>query len=283
MRRVLLSAVAVAAALLGTPVFAADMAMKAAPLAAPAYTDWSGFYVGGNVGAVGEHASGTSNFVDTAFAPASPFFANPQSNSLSPWGVIGGVQVGYNWQISPRFVLGVEGDFDWTSSSYSFCRQTDIRFTGCLDAPPNIDGVASVSGGTDWIATARGRAGVTFNQFLLYATGGAAWGAVKSTESLTCLTDGCGATSTLRLAASSSNTQIKSGWTAGVGLEGMIWRNWSVKGEWLYVDLGNATDTLVTTGNRGGTESVVWSRSEHYNIFRVGLNYHFGGPAAAHY
>jgi outer membrane immunogenic protein len=280
MRGVLLSAAAVAVALWGAPVFAADMAVKAAPLAAPAYTDWSGFYVGGNVGGVGERASGTSNFVDTAFPANSPSFANPQSNSLSPSAVIGGLQAGYNWQVSPRFVLGVEGDFDWTNTSYSFCRQTDRLFsTACLDALPNIDGFASVSGGTDWIATARGRVGVTFNQFLLYATGGAAWGAVHSTEGLSCQVDGCGATSTLRLATSASTTQVKSGWTAGVGLEGMIWRNWSVKGEWLYVDLGNATDSLVTTGNRGGTESVVWSRSEHYNIFRVGLNYHFGGPA----
>jgi outer membrane immunogenic protein len=279
MKRLLTTGAALAA-LIGTPALAADMALKAPPPPPAPVWSWTGFYVGGNAGWVGERTSGTSDFVDTAFAPGNAEFSNPQSNAFSPSGFIGGFQAGYNWQTTKNFVLGVEGDFDWTRTSYSFCRQTDILFSvACVDAPPtNIDGFENIAGQTDWIATARARAGVTWDRFFFYGTGGAAWGNIKTTESLSCATDGCGGTSTLKLVASSTTTQTKEGWAAGLGAEGMLLPNWSLKAEWLYVDLGHLTNTFSTVGNAGGTESVVWSRSEHYNIVRVGLNYHFGGP-----
>jgi len=278
MKRNIVGGLAVSALLIAAPLStasAADMPLKAPPPPAPAWS-WTGFYLGGNVGWVGERASGTSNFIDT-LGLASPLFSNPQSNAFNKSGAIGGFQAGYNWQAAPHFVLGVEGDFDWTHTSYSFCRQTNILSVACVDAAPNNDGFESISSKTNWIATERARAGVTWDKFLFYATGGAAWGHIETTESLSCLTDGCGE-SILKLAASSPVTQTKAGWTAGLGVQGMLIPNWSAKVEWLYIDLGTLTNTFSTLGSAGGTESVVWSRSEHYNIVRVGLNYRFNGP-----
>ena len=277
MKKILIAGAALAA-LIGTPALAADMAVKAPPPApAPVWT-WTGFYVGGNVGWVGERASGTSNFIDTGFVPTNPLFSNPQANAFNSSRGIGGFQAGYNWQTAPNLVLGIEGDFDWMRTSYSFCRQTNNVSVACVDAAPtNIDGFESISSQTNWIATTRARAGVTWDKFLFYATGGAAWGNIHTTKSLSCLTDGCGGSS-LKLAASNTFTQTKAGWTAGLGVEGMLSPNWSAKAEWLYVDLGTLADTFTTVGSFG-TQSVLWSRSEHYNIVRVGLNYRFNGPS----
>lgn len=286
------AATIVANAILGMgAAFAADLPVKAPPPPPAQIYSWTGFYVGGNAGWAGERASGTSDFIDTAFAPASTEFSNPQSNSPSGSSFTGGIQAGYNWQVTPRFVLGAEGDWDWLRTKYSFCRQTDILFsTACLDALPNIDGFETIASQTNWLATARGRAGVTAGQFMFYGTGGVAVGSIQTTESLNCLTDGCGGKSTFKLALSSSTTQTRVGWVAGLGVEGMLNSKWSIKAEWLHYDLGNLSNTFTTVGNVVGpggglgTQSVLWSRSEHYDTVRVGLNYHFvGGPVVAKY
>jgi outer membrane immunogenic protein len=103
------------------PAVAADlpaaMPVKAPPAVVPLYT-WTGFYIGGNVGGVTEHASGTSDFLDSGEIP--PFSTNPQHNSFSNTRVIGGAQGGYNWQFSPWGVLGFEADWDFTNSGSSF-------------------------------------------------------------------------------------------------------------------------------------------------------------------
>jgi outer membrane immunogenic protein len=237
----------------------------------PAY-NWTGFYIGGNAGWVRESASGTSDFVDSG-AQRSEVKTNPQSNSPSNSGFIGGGQIGYNWQVAPQFVLGAEGDWDWLNTKYNFCRQTAIFSIACVDSAPNVTGFESIGSQTNWLATARARAGVTWDRFMVYGTGGAAWGSFKTTESLSCLVDGCGASST-QLAASSSITQTKAGWVAGLGVEGMLSPNWTVKAEWLHYDFGNLSDTFATVGNPG-TQSVVWSRDERFDSFRVGVNYLF--------
>jgi outer membrane immunogenic protein len=261
---------------------AADLG-HAAP--APVYTkasppkaiwDWGGFYLGGNAGWAREHASGTSDFTDTGTPdPVSKiaFPSNPQTNSPSGSSFIGGLQAGYNWQLGPRFVLGAEGDWDWLRTKYSFCRQTDVSSTACIDSG---DGFESIGSEAHWLATARTRAGITWNRFMFYGTGGAAWGRIETTESLSCLDNGCGRTSSVRLVATSSVTQTKAGWVAGLGAEVMLSPAWSVRAEWLHYDLGNLTDTFATVGDNKGTQSVVWSRDERFDAFRVGVNYRFG-------
>src|SRR5262249_2955946 len=121
--------------LLAGPAFAADldtrMPVKAPPLAVPVY-NWTGFYIGGNLGGVFSSASGTSDFVGTGVG-GGVIVSNPQHDTPSKGGFLGGVQAGYNWQFNQWGVLGVEGDWDWGGSRYSFCRQTSLTSDPCSD------------------------------------------------------------------------------------------------------------------------------------------------------
>jgi outer membrane immunogenic protein len=246
--------------------FAAVGAASAAPT-----NSWTGFYIGGNAGLATGSTTGTSDFIDTSVI-GTPFFSNPQAGAPSNSGFIGGAQFGYNWQVSPHFVLGTEGDWDWLQTKYSFCRQTDTFSTACTDTGFGNENIGSQA---NWLATARARVGATVDRFMFYGTGGVAWGSIQTTDSLSCLVGGCGL-SGLHLAASSTVTQTKAGWAAGFGAEGMLDAHWSIKFEWLHVDLGNLTDTLTTVGTGGTSQSAVWSRDERFEIFRTGVNYRFG-------
>ena len=247
---------------------AADLVLPPAPVTpAPVAPNWTGFYLGGNIGGVVEHASGTSDFTDTN--PINP--ANPQSNSFSNTRFLGGVQAGYNWQFAPLWVAGIEADWDWTNTRYSFCRQTSIDSTPCSD---NGFGFETISSKTDWLATLRGRLGVTWGNWLFYGTGGAAWGRINTTLSLSCLVEGCGSLSVATLSTSSSTSTTAAGWVAGLGGEWMLAGNWSVRAEWLHIDLGSINNSLPTVGDPG-IQTAVWSRTERFDEFRAGVNYLF--------
>lgn len=255
-------------------------ASRAADMSAPApvYTkapaavvmSWTGFYIGGNLGGVDAHASGTSDFLDPA-ATKIRSTTNPQGNSLSNTRFLGGGQIGYNRQFDPRWVVGVEGDWDWTNAGYNFCRQTDTFSQPCTD---NGDGFETIGGSTKWLATARARLGFTVSNFLLYGTGGVAWGRIDTTLSQSCLQNGCGSSAT-QLFASSTIDHTKAGWVAGLGVEAAIDTHWSVRGEWLHIDLGSITDSLSTVGSGATTQTTLWSRGERFDEFRVGVNYLF--------
>ncbi len=260
--------VAIVAALTAAPAaFAADMPAQApvyakAPPPAPVY-NWTGFYVGGNVGGAWEKASGTSNWFDSGDVPAN----NPQANSLNSSSVIGGVHGGYNWQIN-QWVLGVEGDWDWMHAKTGFCRQTDLNSLPCSDIGR---GFLTINSGTDWIATARGRLGFAWDRFLIYGTGGAAWGKVDTTINANCLVNGCGSSFTkLNTTGSFSDTRV--GWVAGAGVEAMLTPNWIVRAEYLHIDLGTVSDTLSLAGSTG-PQSATWSRAVTVDEVRAGISY----------
>jgi outer membrane immunogenic protein len=136
----------------------------------------------------------------------------------------------------------------------------------------------------DWLATIRGRAGFTVTpSFLVYATGGLAIAHVQ--------TAGAVAFTTTADTYAGGYDETRAGWTVGGGGEWMVAPNWSIKAEYLYVDLGKQTVNLacVNTGICGSPPQVAPGASyandyrfrEH--IARVGLNYHFGGPVVAKY
>lgn len=263
-------------ALVATPALGADLPARlpapAPPAPVTAAANWTGFYIGGNIGGVLEQATGTSNYVDPAEVITTA--TNVQSNPFSRAALLGGGQLGYNWQFAPAWIVGVEGDWDWTDPRYSFCRQTDPASAPCFD---NARGFETIGGKTKWLATARARLGLTAGNWFFYGTGGAAWGKVETNLSLSCLVGGCGSSSTA-LFASSSSSAIKGGWVAGFGAEWMFASNWSARAEWLHIDLGTVSNSLTTFGISGGTpstETAVWSRKEQYDQIRVGLSYLF--------
>src|SRR5580698_8991546 len=134
MRKLTLIASAVAAALIGTPALAADMAVKAPPPPAPVYS-WTGFYAGGNIGYSWGKASGDLN--DPAIDIFSGLGSLPTSfaESLKPKGVIGGGQFGYNYQINPTWVVGLEADLQ---ASEEYARGSQTASTGGTSIGPGI-------------------------------------------------------------------------------------------------------------------------------------------------
>jgi outer membrane immunogenic protein len=203
--------IAAAIALVSFPAFAADMPLKARPAIAPAPFSWTGFYLGGNVGYGWGHADGgTVSF----FQPIGTLAGTIPGNSIDTNGVIGGGEIGFNQQLG-NWVLGIEGDFSGTGMKGSITN-TALSYTAHSEI--------------DWLATVRGRLGVAFDRTLVYGTGGLAVGSVKSTLDDTY-------PGPVVITTSSTNTHV--GWTAGAGVATMLTQSWSVKLEYLHVDLGS--------------------------------------------
>lgn len=246
-----LAAVAVA-----MPVLAADLPARQyvkSPAVAPPvpYYDWSGFYVGVNVGGSWGHSNSTNTALDGTFV---------SSGSGNDSAVIGGGQIGYNLMVAPHFLLGVEADVQGSSSSAT------------VTSP---DGSNSFASKLDDFGTVRGRAGFTADNWLFYGTGGFAWsqGSVTRTQiaavaSVPPIPAPAGTVET------ASNT--RTGWAAGAGVEWGITPNWTARVEYLYLDLGSVT-SVFPLANRQQTTSA------NMSIARIGVNYKFGGPVVAKY
>jgi outer membrane immunogenic protein len=274
MKRILLGSVAMLASLT-CPVAAADLAAKAPAYKAPppvvAVYNWTGFYLGGNVGGAWAKddvtwSANPAGFGGGAFTAALNAAGTGRIDSN---GVTAGGQIGFNYQINSVVVWGVEADLNYTDLS-------DSRSVAV--APPAVPGTTVTSTfESKWLATVRGRVGVLPTQtFLLYATGGVAFAEIKTSDFAFFAFDG---TSN---AASSDKT--KTGWTVGAGAEWALNGGWSVKAEYLYVDLGSIN---YTSSNSSPANPLATINHDHRiveNIGRVGVNYRFNaGPVVAKY
>jgi outer membrane immunogenic protein len=301
--------IAVFASALASQALAADLPVKAPPLPAPIY-NWTGFYAGLNVGYSWGRSSTVLAFGDTTtggglFGAASKFNMD---------GVIGGGQIGYNWQ-RDRWVFGLEADIqgsDQKGSTSLVCPGNTTAFTfASLTTAAAVAGRCSAGffgdtgnfnvGGLpvtdvfnqklDWFGTVRGRIGPTLTPtFLVYVTGGLAYGEIKTTDTVvgTNLVGVNGTNSiptATTVAAVVSNNTVNVGWTAGAGIEGVLTGNWTGKLEYLYIDFGNVSGTVLSpiVSPTGG--SVIKAYASHItdNILRVGVNYKFNGPVVAKY
>jgi outer membrane immunogenic protein len=232
--------------------------VKAPALAAPIFS-WTGWHVGVNVGA-------THSDVDVdwdAHINNSPS-ANPQINSFAAttfdrWGFTGGGQLGYDRQVG-ALVLGAEADIQYTGLKDS----RSVTYIGVLTGSPNT---ITQSFESNWLATLRGRVGVTTQGVLLYATGGLAVGQVKYGDSRFVEFNG------QLFAASSDETRV--GWTVGGGAEMMLSSRWSVKAEYLHVDLGKTSYT--SAGSSTPTNTIDHFHRFTEDLVRLGLNYRFSG------
>ena len=266
-------------AFLPVTAMAADLPRRSAAAApAPVFVAaplWTGFYVGQNAGYAFD-ASTSANTVGTpGFLTLVPTIA-PSSLSVGNDGFVGGAQIGYNWQAG-SIVFGVETDIQYIDASGG------SSFTGVALTP--IPGTATDSTLTtradaklDYLGTLRARVGVSFGSGLLYATGGLAYGGTKLSGGV--IADALPAAS---WSGSSSSTAV--GWTLGGGFEYMFNRNFSVKAEYLYYDLGDETVTALGNGVVRGVPALdgidyVAKADFTGSIVRVGLNYRFGGSSA---
>jgi outer membrane immunogenic protein len=243
-RKLSLAAFAICA-FAAAPAFAADLALpvKAPPL--PSYDPWNGWYIGANLG---------GSFGQARDGAASPLAAFTNSNS-NVNGIVGGGQVGYNWHVSPLWLIGLEADFQGSSQQGTGTGTAALPVIASLNDNEKLP----------WFGTVRGRVGITPNPgWLIYATGGLAYGDVNSNETLS--------VGALMTASSSSNT-VRAGWTAGGGVEAVVAPNWTVKAEYLYVDLGSFTNTFTGAGT-----SVALGTHLTDNIVRAGFDFHFPVP-----
>jgi len=260
MKRLFLGSVLVALGL-GTPAaFAAEMRVPPPlPPPAPVYT-WSGCYIGASAGTSSGHTDG---FVTNGGAGAGGLVPGSQlSNDFNLSGFIGGGTLGCNWQAG-AWVFGIEGDGSATNKSGqafpAIARNTTF-------------GDRSFELQERWLVTARGRLGLTnFWWFgpntMLYVTGGGAWAKIDSSQWTTNLPQNTG----------SLQSDTRSGWTVGGGIEYALGYSWSAKGEFLYVDFGNWNTFTGCTGVVGcpsGTFTNLNVNLKDY-IWRAGLNYKF--------
>jgi outer membrane immunogenic protein len=260
LRTILISGLATA--LLGGAALAADLpTRKAAPAFVPPapVVSWTGFYIGVNGGYAGDQFKYPfSGYYD-------PYISGGGSANLTSSGFLGGLQAGYNWQFASSWVAGAEADIDATSIT----GKVGVGASGLYGTNPGVPVSGSFAAKSEqpYLATLRARLGyLVTDRFLAFATGGLAFGDVKSSVSATASLDG-----NAYGPYTYSKTTNHTGWTLGAGVEYMINKNWTFKTEYLYVDLGS--QTLLS----GSGEGYAYSLKVHPtdNIVRAGLNYKF--------
>jgi outer membrane immunogenic protein len=253
-------------------------------VAAPVYS-WTGFYVGMNAGDAWTHRSFT-------FTPNDPLIplsiaANggfpPQPVSIdSNRGTLGG-QIGYNWQFAPRWLAGLEVDINSAAlngsavSQFSTATNVGLIFSNVMTSE------------VKWFETARARLGYLLtDNLLLYGTGGLAYGRVNTNSQV--FSNGVGASAQSVMGFSwrcvpatlpcwsGSSSRTTAGWTAGGGLEWAFLQNFTLRAEYLYVNLGNDSFNVVSVpaGILAPSSFKTISNDVTIQVVRVGLNYKFG-------
>jgi outer membrane immunogenic protein len=280
------------------------------PAAALPFT-FTGFYVGGTVGGAagssqyGEMPSGpfmtivpsvgspplsTVPSAGTPLAAALTNIASVGQSSTAPRGVIGGAEVGYNWQIG-HFVLGFETDFSgWDMSASSGVvgagypaigvtsmpagtpcpNSSTSKFPNCPAAAPGTAFTSTASTSSKWLFTARPRFGFANGNQLLYLTGGLAVSDVSFAQSIF-LKGYHQEPGTATLAGATSSVQV--GWTAGIGIEYALSWNWLIKAEYLYVSFPNQSAFQVVAGAPALTGTATGNLTA--SIARAGFDYRF--------
>ena len=197
---------------------------------------WTGLYLGANLG--GAWATGDARFTDT--------FGSLVTGSLDSSSVIGGGQIGYNWQAG-QLVVGLEAD---------------IAAQNLASSGSTVGNAVTVSREGRWIGTVRPRIGYAAGNALIYATGGLAYGNVEHTVT----ENRFGGTRSV----SESSTRV--GWTIGAGIEWALNRNWTIGAEYLHIDLGSTTVNAAASGPFPAASTRFEDRED---VIRAKLNYKF--------
>lgn len=239
---------------------------------------WLGFYVGANLGYSWGNLDNSASVDPFAYAPFSFVFPGGSSSATAGVnGVIGGVQLGYNWRIAPRWLAGLEADIQASGQKGSALGvfsgfTTNTPPFGCTDPICAYTNTTDITAKLSWFGTVRARAGVERNGTWFYGTGGFAYGriTVSGTNTFT-VTDAVAAPpTTVVFSTPFSYSKTKLGWVAGVGAEGRLGvgkLTWKI--EYLHIDLGSigggsfGSIPLVTVNSTKFTDEIV----------RVGINY----------
>lgn len=246
---------------------------KASAIKAPVASSWSGFYAGLGLGL---RASGTdATTTGPTDIPILFQSGNAASESLAGTAFRGAPYLGWNWQVTPRWVVGIEGDVGFADQT------TSLQGFGFSPGVPPFELAKgdSFAVRATWDTSARGRVGLLVTPTtLLYATAGAAWQHfdVTSTCAASC-------TSASFTPAVITNSVTKAGWTAGLGVETILSGNWFVRADYRYANFGPAALT-VTRQFLGFPLSTNFDVALRTHTATLGLSYKFsgfGGPFVA--
>jgi outer membrane immunogenic protein len=164
------------------------------------------------------------------------------SNTFRSSGFLGGAQVGLNAQFN-ALVFGVDGDFSWMG----------LKGTG-------TDSIGdAISTKLNWTSTVTGRIGAAFDRLLVYGKGGVAFASDQSSFADT-------------VGGSASTSFLRTGWTAGAGLEYGVSKNWSAKIEYDYLGFGSHGLNFSTAA----VPSYTSNASLNVQEVKAGLNFRFG-------
>jgi len=256
MKKILLSTVALAA-LVAAPAMAADLSRPAPPVykaPPPVYVySWTGCYIGANGGGAWVHKEYNLDtigvpVVGAVFPAAVPFGTHDASSG------IGGFQVGCNYQFAGGWVVGIQGDYDWMNAKGSH-----------IDP---IIGLTTLQSNTKSLGSVTGRVGYAWDRFLGYVKGGGAW----ERDDYLWVFNPTGF-------AFSSASETRGGWTVGIGGE-YAFTDW-LTGFAEYDYYGFGTRTI---GHPVGPVVFNFDIKESKSVFKVGLNWKFGGgPVTARY
>ena len=285
----LLSAAAIVA-ISSTTAFAADL-----PVRAPAYLppvpvySWTGFYLGGHLGAGWSRNEFSEPQTNGILAPGTDLGSH---NGLGP---LGGFQVGYNWQLpNGPVVIGVEGDFSFADLKGDHQNSASAAFADnflCGRENQHVCSIFALLNGQERFsskvkdtATITGRIGVTSgpeDRTLWYVKGGAAWAKTDYADSaafseVLCinfpLDSACAAANGSNFSSGSSS---RWGWTVGTGVEWALWDNWSTKIEYNFLQFDSHDVTLQGRFGNGDIFHRTVSVDQQIHQIKFGLNYRF--------
>ena len=262
-------ALALLSAFAASPAMAADMPVKAPPMpAAVPLFNWTGFYIGLNGGYSWGRSSRDLNFFNPLNGVTIATAAGAGRDLDG--GVFGG-QIGYNWQMS-NWVLGFEADAQWTGQQGSTTALCGVAGCFLAGVPATVTTTATLTDKLEWFGTFRGRVGfAVMPTALLYVTGGGAYGSVKTDLGLATFT-----ANGTPIAVAGSRSTDRFGWTVGAGLEWGFAPSWSAKIEYLYMDLGSISNSVVLPTAGGLALGANVSSRITDSVFRGGINYRFG-------
>jgi outer membrane immunogenic protein len=232
-------ALASVGALIASPVLSADLSTQTPPTTPATVTqfDWTGAFVGANVGGAWSSYNGLNGLYAT-------------SGSISSAGPIGGVQAGYLYMLPSRLVFGGSASVDWNGSG---------------STTTAVNGANIVSDKTSFGLSGNvvGRAGYAFGDIMPYAIGGWAW--QNETDLQTQLLGNAGG---VIPGLSEQSSYVRTGWVLGPGLAYRFSRNWSVFGQYQYEDFGAlpVSYPVMDRVNKSGLK---------INVISLGLNYKF--------
>jgi outer membrane protein OmpA-like peptidoglycan-associated protein len=246
---------------------------------APMGYNWTGLYIGANGGWVDSDSNrilntgtdmsvgGLGTGITTG---AIPSFVNL---GYSGWQV--GGTAGYNWQVAPTWVAGIELDADYVGDASSHAT------VGPITVPGHVPQTTTYGRSLDVLTTARARVGyLAMPNLLLFVTGGIAVGETQLSSAFICPTCAPAAPSAAAGPTSQSHQTFNAGPAGGGGIEWMVLPNWSIKAEYIYANLSSSsTGIIYNYGGFGPPSSTMRSTVNNaVQTARVGINYHFAPP-----